>query len=315
MQALADYHVHPDYSLDADRIKIKTYCRRALALGLKEICFTTHLEFAKLELGNDKLVFYRGGPYSLRDYRWLDSYFREILQARDEFKHGGLQVKAGAEIGYHPKYEKEIARVVEEYPFDYVLGAIHNLGGYSIASKVESTFYFAGRELATVRHEYFSLLLEAVKTGFFDAVAHLDIYCRYGMCYYGERINTIHRGAVEPVFAEMAKRNMALEINTSSRSRGLKEFHPTREIVALAAKTGIKYFTVGSDAHKLAELGQHLDEALNILHRFKLTNCVYTRRTAVPLSTPHSQQFAQADQPGHSLRMTDYGERYQGGRS
>jgi len=314
MPKKTDYHVHPDYSLDAEQVKIKTYCRRALELGLKEICFTTHMEFAKLEQGNDKLVFYQGKPYSLLNYNWLDAYFKEIQQAQQEFKKDGLQVKAGVEIGYHRKYAKEIEKVVSQYPFDYVLGAIHNLAGYSIASKVESASYFAARDLATVQHDYFSLLAEAVKTGLFDAIAHLDIYCRYGMRHYGEQITTIHRGVIEPIFAEMAKRKMALEINTSSRSRLLKEFHPAKEIVALAAKAGLKYFTVGSDAHRLEELGRHLHEALSLLREFKLTNCVYTRRRAIPLSTSNLNQFTQHKQPGHSLHMANYGKHHQSGR-
>ena len=38
-----DYHVHPDYSLDATGT-IDEYCDRALELGLKQICFTTHYD-------------------------------------------------------------------------------------------------------------------------------------------------------------------------------------------------------------------------------------------------------------------------------
>ena len=78
---------------------------------------------------------------------------------------------------------------------------------------------------------------------------------------------------------------MALEINTSSLSRGLKEFHPSREIVALAVKAGIKIFTVGSDAHKLEELGRHIDAALALLKEFNLNPHVFTRHQAAPFPT------------------------------
>ena len=108
-----------------------------------------------------------------------DGYLAETI-AQQEFKDLGLKVKAGAEIGFQRKYENVIEKIVNQYPFDYVLGAIHCLQGCSIASKYESIDYFAHRDLATVGHEYFTLLEEAVKSGFFDAIAHLDIYCRYG---------------------------------------------------------------------------------------------------------------------------------------
>lgn len=51
---------------------------------------------------------------------------------------------------------------------------------------------------------------------------------------------------------------MGLEVNTSSRRRGLEEFHPTKEMLALAVKSGIKTLTVGSDAHALKDLGATL---------------------------------------------------------
>jgi histidinol-phosphatase (PHP family) len=235
-----------------------------------EICFTTHFEFDR--------------PYFSFPPGWLDNYFAEIQRAQGEFKQQGLKIKAGIEIGYQRGYEKEIERIVAQYPFDYVLGAIHHMSGYSIASLNESPGYFGSRDLKTVRQEYFTLLAEAVKYGLFDAIAHLDIYTRYGIRHYGDQIFTIHRGIVEPILQEMAKRNIGLEINTSSVSRGLEEFHPSKEIIALAQKAGIKIFTVGSDAHKLDELGRHIDEALALLDAFDLVNHAFTRHIASPLA-------------------------------
>ncbi|NLM46661.1 MAG: histidinol-phosphatase [Firmicutes bacterium] len=273
MQKRTDYHIHPDFSPDADKVKIRDYCHRALALQIEEICFTTHFEFNR--------------PYFSFPPDWLDNYFAEIGQAQAEFTQQGLRIKAGIEIGYQRGCEKEIENIVTQHPFDYVLGAIHHMAGYSIASLAESPGYFGSRDLKTVRQEYFALLAEAVKSGLFDAIAHLDIYTRYGIRHFGNDILTIHRGIVEPILQEMAKRNMGLEINTSSLSRGLKEFHPSKEVIALAKKAGIKIFTVGSDAHKLEELGRHIDEALALLDEFGLVNHVFTRHVA-SLSGPPS---------------------------
>jgi histidinol-phosphatase (PHP family) len=62
----------------------------------------------------------------------------------------------------------------------------------------------------------------------------------------------------------------------------LEEFHPAREILPLAARAGIKTFTVGSDAHSLDELGDGIDEALALLKQLNLRNHVFTRRQAAP---------------------------------
>ncbi|MDK2835809.1 MAG: histidinol-phosphatase family [Thermosediminibacterales bacterium] len=268
--ARTDYHIHPDYSTDASPVKIYDYCYRALELGFTEICFTTHLELDPIQ------------HCSPHDLTWLDSYFNEIVQAEKDFKASGLKVKAGIEVGYKKGLEKDIEKIVKEYPFDFVLGAIHRLNNISISSMKESPLYFRSRSLAELRFDYFTTLKEAVKSGLFDSIAHIDIYRRYGIKHYGPDVLTVHRGVIEPIFKEMARKGMGLEINTSSRRRGLKEFHPSREIISLAAKAGIKVFTVGSDAHSLDELGDNIEEALTLLENFNLYNHVFTRRRAVP---------------------------------
>ncbi|MGI5935723.1 MAG: hypothetical protein ACOX7I_02800 [Oscillospiraceae bacterium] len=80
----------------------------------------------------------------------------------------------------------------------------------------------------------------------------------------------------------MVRKGMGLEVNTSSRRRGVEEFHPSREMLDLAVKSGITVFTVGSDAHSLKDLGYCIDEALQLLRARGLRNHSFTRRKAVP---------------------------------
>jgi histidinol-phosphatase (PHP family) len=253
-----------------------------LELDIREICFTTHIELDPVRREKDNFVYLNGKKVSVFNFVWLDSYFEEITRAQDEFKHTNFKAKAGIEIGYNRGCEKHVEKIIGSYPFDFVMGAIHCLNHIAISSMKESPSYFKNKSLAELREDYFTTLLEAVNTGFFDSIAHVDLYLRYGIRNYGSEILAIHRGAVEPVFMEMARRGMGLEVNTSSRRRGLKEFHPTREMLALAAKSGIKIITVGSDAHSLEDLGSHIDEALEILKEHKLRNHVFTRRKAAP---------------------------------
>lgn len=277
-----DYHVHPDYSIDASPVKIRDYCEKALELGLAEICFTTHVELDPARREIDNLVVFRGARVSVFNLAWLDGYFREITEARQEFRHSGLKIKAGIEIGYNRGCEKHVEKIVDNYPFDYVLGAIHCLDHVAISSMKESPRYFKNKSLLDLQREYFATLADMVGSGLFDCIAHVDIYLRYGIRHYGPEILSIHRGVAEPIFAEMAKRNMGLEINTSSRRRGLEDFHPSKEMLALAVQAGIKIFTVGSDAHSLAQLGDGIEEALALLKQLNQSNHVYSGRKATP---------------------------------
>jgi len=258
------------------------YCHRALELGLKDICFTTHIELDPARREIDNFVRLNGEKVSVFNYSWLDKYFDDITIAQEEFGEDNLRIKTGIEVGYCPGCEKDVEKIVDNYPFDFVLGAIHCLDHIAISSRKEIPNYFQAKSLSQFRTEYFNAMKELVSTGLFDAIAHIDIYQRYKLKNLDSEITKIHLGAIEPIFEEMARRKMGLEINTSSIKRGLKEFHPSREIVALAAELGVEIFTIGSDAHSLEELGNHLDEAQTLLEDFKLANHVYDKRQAIP---------------------------------
>ena len=130
-----DYHVHPNYSIDASPATIKDYCQKALALELREICFCTHVELDPLRRDKENFVMVNGEKWPVYEFEWLDYYFQEIAQAQEEFKNSGLKVKAGVEMGYCPGVEGTIERIVSDYPFDFVMGAIHCLDHISIYSK------------------------------------------------------------------------------------------------------------------------------------------------------------------------------------
>lgn len=283
--AKTDYHIHPDYSIDASPTPIREYCYRAVELGLSEICFTTHVEVDPVRNDKDNFVIVNGERVSVFDEAWLDSYIFEITQAQKEFKTENLQVKAGIEVGYCPGTEHVIEKITTNYPLDFVLGAIHCLNHIAISSKKESPLYFQKKSIEELRHDYFGMLKEAVATGLFDCVAHLDLYRRYGTAFYGSEIFTVHRGVIEPIFKEMARKGMGLEINTSSRLRGIQEFHPHEEMISLAAQSGVNVFTVGSDAHSLEHLGGYIDEALAQLEKYNLSNHVFSKRRAIPCSS------------------------------
>ena len=70
-----DYHVHPDYSIDASPVKIREYCQKALELELREICFTTHVELDPVRREKDNFINVNGERVSVFDFTWLDNYF------------------------------------------------------------------------------------------------------------------------------------------------------------------------------------------------------------------------------------------------
>jgi len=276
-----DYHVHPGYSIDAEASGIDEYCSRAVDIGLDEICFTTHLEVDPHRKHLDWFVRINQKTVPMDDLTWLDVYFKDIENARLKWSSIGLQVKAGLEVGYDLGLEKVIERVLNGYPFDFVMGSVHCLDHISIASRKESSRYFPGKKMEAVVGKYYKVLSEAVNSGLFDCIGHLDLYRRHGRHYWGPAISAAYKEYLEPILTAIAARGMSLEINTSGLRRGLNDFHPSRDIIELAVSLGARLFTLGSDAHRLAELGLGLDSAMELLAGYGINPVSYLLRQPV----------------------------------
>ncbi|MDD4239262.1 MAG: histidinol-phosphatase [Desulfotomaculaceae bacterium] len=276
-----DYHVHPGYSIDAEPSGIDEYCTKAAAIGITEVCFTTHLEVDPQRKHLDWFVRVDQRIVPMDDLVWLDVYFRDIENARRKWSARGLKIKAGLEVGYELGLEKVIERVVRGYPFDFVMGSVHCLDHLAISSYKESNLYFPGRQLKAVVGEYFRVLSEAVSSNLFDCIGHLDLYRRHGCRYWGADILHAHEEFAEPLLKSIAARGMSLEVNTSGLRRGLNDFHPSRDIIEMAVNLGVRLFTVGSDAHRLADLGHGLESALELLTGYGIGPVSYLLRQPV----------------------------------
>lgn len=277
-----DYHVHPGYSKDAADCTMYEYCRRAVEIGLFEICFTTHLEVDPVRRHLDWFVRIGGALKPMEDPSWLDEYFSEIEQVRSDFAGTGLTIKAGLEVGFDRGLERDIENFIKGFPFDYILGSVHCLEHHAISSLRESKLYFPGKSVKEVGGEYYATVKDAVVSGLFDCIGHIDLYCRYGVRFLGPQVRDLFVEYVDPVFEQMVKRNIGLEVNTSAMRRGLMEFHPGNRLLERAGNSGVKIFTVGSDAHRPEDLGYMTREAVELLKRMGLKTHVFTRRRPIP---------------------------------
>lgn len=277
---MQDYHIHPNYSIDAEAFTMEEYCKRGIELGLKEICFTPHYEFDPVREHIDWFARLHGKVVHIKD-RWLDEYFSEGRQLQERYSKEGIQVKLGLEIGYDVGLEAAIAKVVDSYPFDLVLGSVHCIDHVAISSVKESNVYLPGTNMEDIVSKYCHTLAQGVESGLFDIVAHMDLYRRHGAQYFGEQVYSAYRGYVEPILESMAKKGIGLEINTSSLKQGQVEFYPSKEIIKLAWEKGIRIFTTGSDAHRLRELGQGIAQAFDILKNIECAPTSFSQRRPI----------------------------------
>jgi histidinol-phosphatase (PHP family) len=255
----ADYHVHPGYSLDATGT-VDQYCRRALELGIEEICFTTHYDSDPCRKDIDPFVQVDGEivPLSAES---IKGYTDDVRRAGEKYGPSGLAVRVGLEVDFAPHMEEKLRRELIQFDLDYRLGAVHCLDHIAITASNEAEEYFKTKSAVQMLSEYYGVLQRAVQSGLFEVMAHLDIYRKYGLSFYGEEILTGHAGLVEPVLELMAENDVGIEINTGVLRKGHKEFCPALELVKLALEKGVKIAAYGSDAHRVDQLGEGIKEA------------------------------------------------------
>lgn len=282
---MIDYHIHPDYSIDADPFSMDQYCSRAVEIGLGEICFTTHYEFDPVRADLDWFVRCGGKIVPMHPASgWLDTYFAEAAACAVKYAPQGLKVRTGIEAGYDLGLEKKIEEVLLAYPFDFVIGSVHCLDHVAISSKKESMDYYKYKKLHQVAADYYHTLREAVKSGLFDVIGHLDIYRRHGTAFFGEETASVFGSYIEDILKEMVKTKTGLELNTSSFRHGQGSFYPHENILSMARRSGVSVFTAGSDCHRLSELGMGISEAMERGKKLGINVCGFEKRKAIPVS-------------------------------
>lgn len=260
---MIDYHIHTCHSIDAEG-SIEEYCRQALKCGLKEICITNHCELDPqrndnfIKFANKKLPLTRDGLVQLQN---------QILQVRKHYTHLGLTIKFGLEVGYYEGIEHRLQEVVKNIDFDFWLGSIHCLNHICIDSHKECTIYFSKYSVSELLENYFYATQALVNSQLFDSVGHLDVYKKYGLQYYGENINNVPEDLLRKSLELMREKEIALEINTAGLRR-IGEFYPAPNIMKLARELGLKMITIGSDAHKVEDLGKGIKEVLAYVKSF-----------------------------------------------
>ncbi|MGB7054712.1 MAG: histidinol-phosphatase [bacterium] len=260
---MVDYHIHTQHSIDASGT-ISEYCNQAVKIGLQEICFTNHCELDPER--DDSFIRFNGErePFSKKGLMKLQS---EVNEARDRYKHQGLIVKFGIEVGYYKGIEQKLKGIIEGIDLDFVIGAIHCLDHICIDSSRECRRYFDRHDASQYVDNYYVSVASLIESGMFNSLAHIDVYKKYGRDHYGAEIADVPRHLVTRIFRMIKDNHIALEINTAGM-RFMQEFYPAPMLMKIAHEQGVKLITIGSDSHKPEDLGKDLSLATEYLKSF-----------------------------------------------
>jgi len=254
-----DYHVHEYHSQDAPGATPTLYCQKAKELGIEEICFTTHC----FVTGPDVDVGVSPDK--------IEEYMNEIFSAQDE---SDVTLRFGLEIDFFPKYERQIEDIVDEYPFDFILGSLHYIRGIDIGSRRNSPRFFKGRPVEESLSIYYEDWGKAAETGLFDVMAHPDYFRKYLHLSDIEDLTWEQYGStIHDAFDILKTNGVGIEINTSGYKHGLDDAYPIIDFVTSARDAGVKIVTIGSDSHTVEGLAVN---TLNGVKRLQEAGYEYT---------------------------------------
>ncbi len=283
---MIDYHIHPDYSADAEG-SIDEFCKVALEREFREICFTTHLDTDTVR--NDAYVIVRGKRVDVRSNSWLEDYENSVRIAEDQYRGQGLEVRLGVEVDYYPGVMDHLPERFHDTDFDLIMGSVHLVDHLAISVKEESHELFLKHNLEQMGNIYFSILVDCVESGLFDILGHLDLYRRYGEEFYGGEIRSLWRAHVSDLASGMKRFNVGFEVNTSSLRKGMDEPMPESSLVAALRKEGIETVTVGSYAHRPQDVGQGIEIALKVIRESGFDSpASFDRRRVAPFVVQES---------------------------
>ena len=261
---LTDYHVHCDYSIDAVGT-IDEYCRAALKKGLVEICFTTHYDGNPKSEGDAGVIRVKGKDLPATPKN-LEPYVNDVLSAHDKYYPQGLSVKLGLEFGWFPGAGRVAEVLRSQFGFDYMLCGIHELDNLCFCCSHCYEKCFGRYSVEEAVTKYRELIVEAAGCDAIDTIAHLDYIRKYGLEYYGPRIDDLLLEECEKsVFASLLASDTKLEINTSAMRRGFKDYFPRLPLLNAAKRAGVDIRYLGSDAHEPEHVGFDFEVAAALI--------------------------------------------------
>ncbi|WP_010098203.1 histidinol-phosphatase HisJ family protein [Ornithinibacillus scapharcae] len=243
-----DYHIHSDFSADC-KTPMERTVEKAIQIGLKEICFTEHIDFDYPD------------PTISFDLD-LEQYNAQIKQMQVKYSDR-IAIKKGIEIGIEPGYIERFQTMLKNEQFDFILCSMHT----TERKDLHSGSFFHGKTVEEAYERYYEELLTCVKQfDNFSVLGHLDLVKRYKR----GAIHHFHE-LISEIFKELINRGKGIELNTSGFRYGLGTGMPSNDILRLYRSLGGEIITIGSDSHTEDTLAFALYPSLDLLESLGFT--------------------------------------------
>ena len=236
-----DYHTHTPL------------CKHAVGHPLEYAAAAQHLGLPELGLSDHSPM---NEPFDDWRMDWEDfpKYLEMVDEARAAFPL--LPVRLGLEVDYLEGGEAWIEELSKAADFDYLIGAVHYIAPGWDVDNPKHISRFTDSTVDEIWAMYFRLYEKAIRTGFFDFMAHPDLPKKFGHRPAGDP-----RRYYDPIIQALADTGTAFEINTAGLRKDVREMYPAMQFLELARSASIPLL-INSDAHAPGEVGADFDKAI-----------------------------------------------------
>ena len=217
MEVRADFHMHTEFSGDSEA-PVRAMLDAALERGMEAVCITDHIDEdypEDSETGTNPFLFD------------LDQYFQVLREIKKEYADR-LDLRIGVELGLQPHLGERYRKLIETYPFDFVIGSLHVIHGMDPYDGV----IFEGRSDADVYREAFQATaenLDQVKD--FDVLGHLDYVVRYGRHQAREYSYRAFSDEIDEILKKVIHMGKGIEMNMGGFKYGLGFCNPHPDVI------------------------------------------------------------------------------------
>jgi len=258
---------------------LERYCEAAAAHGIAQIAITEHC-YRFTRIASEVLPHWgrpRNGPLSdatehildVESGGDLDQYVDVLVQAQE----AGLPILVGLEVDYLPGAMTAMAAVLDEYPFDVLLGSVHWLDEWLFDDYGTEVFanQWKTRDTSAVYTQYVDSILDLATSGVVDVLAHLDV-----IKVAGYRPSDLYDHE-DRLVAGLAKTNMVVELSSAGLTKPGAETYPSDRLFGALVKAGVD-ITTASDAHTPDKIGTSYDELTRVLRSHDVTTLTTFKR-------------------------------------
>lgn len=255
-----DFHMHSTVSFDGHD-PAELMVQAAAAAGLKEMCFTDHIDYDPM--ATEQTTLFDTAAYNA---------------AYDHLTHPTVKIRRGMEFGMTPDNVETFRRELQRRPFDFVLGSVHFADGLDVYFQP----WWEGKTVHQAERRYLEETLACVQAhDDFDVLAHLTYISK---CRAHPAPRPVpyeeHADVLDEILRTLAQKGKGLEMNTSGVDR-CGDFLPYEPYFKRFKELGGEIVTIGSDAHTASRVGQYSHRACDILKPLFGHICTFENRQPV----------------------------------